>query len=101
MTREEILYYLKIAFFVALVVGITVCLHLSNTYQTASEAKRLKTIMLYAYILGFILWGLTAFAVSKNSATLMHLLFIVIMLVVLPVSLFSVSVASVTLSNRV
>ena len=82
MTREEILYYLKIAFFVALVVGITVCLHLSNTYQTADEAKRLKTIMLYTSIL-------------------MHLLFIVIMLVVLPVSLFSVSVASVSLSNRV
>lgn len=99
MATPNLPYYISIAI---CVVSITVVISTFATLlpkDSAQNTKLLATIGVFAFAVSFVGYGLALFHFSSNPAYLIQFVLAMLMLVVLPATLMTVSVSTVTISN--
>jgi VanZ family protein len=67
--------------------------------DTANNSKLLTIIIAFSIVCSLFGYGLSLFYFSRNPDYLIHFILAVVMLVMLPGTLISTSVAAVTISN--
>jgi len=67
--------------------------------DTANNSKLLTIIIAFSIVCSLFAYGLSLFYFSRNPDYLIHFILAVVMLVMLPGTLISTSVAAVTISN--
>ena len=92
-------YYVSIA--LCAVLGITVI----STYaslvpkDSAQNTKLLAIVSVFCFATSIVAYGIALFHFSHNPGQMIQFLLMVMMLVVLPASLISVAISTVTISN--
>ena len=91
------------------IIGVLICIVLFTVViatfvslsgkDTANNSKLLTIIIAFSAVSSLFAYGLALFYFSRNPTYLIHFVLAVVMLVMLPGTLISTSVAAVTISN--
>lgn len=100
MTSDRLAYWMAVLM-VALLYTISLGSVLKMIEKEPNEqTKRLRSLVLFAYVGSFVVYGLLSFHFSRDSTHLMTFLIALTFLVIFPSILMITSVASITASNQ-
>lgn len=100
MTPDRLAYWMAVLM-IALLYTISLASVLKMIEKEPNEqTKRLRALVLFAYVGAFLVYGLLSFYFSQDATHLMTFLIALTFLVIFPAVLMTASVASITASNQ-
>lgn len=92
-------YYVAVAICVALVITVVVLYSLLLPKDNAQNTKILTTVSVFSFAASVTAYALALWHFSSNPQYMIQFILGLVMLVILPATLISVSVSTVTISN--
>ena len=92
-------YYVAVAICVALVITVIVLYSLLLPKDNAQNTKILTTVSVFSFAASVTAYALALWHFSSNPQYMIQFILGLVMLVILPATLISVSVSTVTISN--
>jgi hypothetical protein len=99
MASPNLPYYIALAICAVCITVVIATFATLLPKDSSQNTKLLATIGVFAFAASFVAYGLALYHFSNNPAYLIQFVLAMLMLVVLPATLMSVSVSTVTISN--